>query len=71
MSLPKQRTEEAVDQNQAPMELRVLARLELKKRQLLGELAEVESQYRQLSTEIELRGIAIPWLKPAAFGHQS
>jgi hypothetical protein len=44
------------------MELRVLARLELKKRQLLMELAELECQQRQLSREIELKGIPIPWL---------
>jgi hypothetical protein len=47
---------------EVPIELRVLARLEVKKRQLLAELAEVESQHRQLSREIELKEIPIPWL---------
>jgi hypothetical protein len=46
----------------APEELRVLAGLTLKKRQLMAELAEVESKRRQLSREIELKGIPIPWL---------
>jgi hypothetical protein len=43
------------------MELRELARLELKRRKILAELTEVECQRRQLSREIELKGIPIPW----------
>jgi hypothetical protein len=62
MSLPNKRNEEPIAQNQAPMELRNLALLELKRRRLLSELAEIESQHRQLSREIELKGIPIPWL---------
>jgi hypothetical protein len=61
LSLPTKRNEETVKTNQAPIELRVLARLELKKRQLLKELAEVESQHRHFSRENELKGIPIPW----------
>jgi len=61
MSLPTKRNEESVKTNQARIELRVLTRLELKKRQLLKELAEVESQHRYVSREIELKGIPIPW----------
>jgi hypothetical protein len=44
------------------MELRNLALLELKRRRLLSELAEIASQHRQLSREIELKRIPIPWL---------
>jgi hypothetical protein len=61
MSLPNKCNEEPIAQNQAPMELRNLALLELKRRQLLRELVEVLGQYRQLSREIELKGIQIPW----------
>jgi hypothetical protein len=62
MSLPSKRNEEPVSRSQAAMELRDLARLELKRRRLLRDLAEVERQQRQLSREIELKGIPIPWL---------
>jgi hypothetical protein len=62
MSLPNKRNEEPIVQNQAPMELRNLAFLELKRRRLLSELAEIASQHRQLSREIELKRIPIPWL---------
>ena len=61
MALPRKRNEESVAQITAPIELRVLARLELKKRQLLRELVEVLGQHQQLSREIELKGIPIPW----------
>jgi hypothetical protein len=62
MSLPSKRNEEPIAQNQAPMELRNLALLELKRRRLRKELTEVESQHRKLSREIELKRIPIPWL---------
>ena len=62
MKLLKKSNHEPVVQNQAPIELRVLARLELKSRRLRRKLAEVESHYRQLSREIELKGITIPCL---------
>ena len=62
MTLPKKSNREPVVQSQAPIELRVLARLAVKKRKLLEELAEIESHYRQLSREIELKRIPIPWL---------
>lgn len=61
MSLPRKRNKEPDAQNPAPRELRVLVCLELKKRQLLRELAEVLQQYEQLSREIELKRIPIPW----------
>jgi vacuolar-type H+-ATPase subunit D/Vma8 len=44
------------------MELRMLARLELKKRQLLHELAEVLEQYQELTREIESKKVPVPWL---------
>lgn len=62
MALPRKRNKQPVAQITAPMELRVLARLELKQRQLRKELTEIASQHRQLSREIELKGIPIPWL---------
>ena len=43
-----------------PIELVHLALLELRKRQLLRELVNVECQYRQLELEIELKGIPFP-----------
>jgi hypothetical protein len=46
MTLLNKSNHDPIVQNQAPVELRVLARLELKKRQLLEDLAEVESHYR-------------------------
>lgn len=60
--MTSERNDEAVAQNPAPMELRQLALLELKKRRLLGKLAEVENQHRQLSREVKLKGIRIPRL---------
>ena len=62
MTLLKKSNHETVVRSQAPIALRVLARLELKKHRLVEELAEVESQRRQLSREIELKEIPIPWL---------
>ena len=47
----------------ASIELVHLALLELRKRQLRRELANVECQYRQLELEIELKGIQMPWVK--------
>jgi hypothetical protein len=47
------------------MELRRLALLEVKKRRHLGELTEVENEHQQLSREIQLKGIPIPWLTKA------
>jgi hypothetical protein len=44
------------------MERRELAQIELKRRRLLRELAEVERHHRQLSQEIEVKRIPIPWL---------
>ena len=64
MSLPRKRNAAKVIRP-APMELRVLAHLELKRHQLRTELAEIEGQYAQFSREIELKGIPIPWLYPA------
>jgi len=61
MKITSRPHQEPSAQHPAPVELRVLAGLELKKRQLLRELAEVLQQYHQLSREIELKGIPIPW----------
>ncbi len=62
MLQPPKRKKERVTQSGAPIELRTLARLELKERQLLKQLAEVASLHRQLSREIGLKRIPIPWL---------
>ena len=62
MSLPSKPHQEPVSTSQAPMELRELAHIELKRRRLLTELAEVERHHRQLSQEIEVKRIPIPWL---------
>jgi hypothetical protein len=58
--MPRRQTEEPAVQ-QAPMELRNLALLELKRRHLVTELAEVEREYLELLREIELKGISTPW----------
>jgi hypothetical protein len=57
MSLPRKHN----TRNPAPIELRRLARLELKKRHLLRELEEVLEQHQELSQEIESKRIPIPW----------
>lgn len=44
----------------AQRELRDLAALELRKRQLRRELANVEWRFRQLKAEIALKGIQVP-----------
>ena len=54
--------QEPTAQYSALVELRMLAGLELKKRQLRRELAEVLEQYHQLSLEIKSKKIPIPWL---------
>jgi hypothetical protein len=46
----------------APKELRDLAAIELTRRRLLSELADVRRQHRQLSRQIELKAIPIPRL---------
>ena len=46
----------------APKELRDLAAIELRRRRLLSELADVRRQHKQLSRQIELKAIPIPWL---------
>lgn len=50
-------------QNPAPIELRLLAGLEVKRHQLLHELAEVMEQHRELTREIESKRIPVPWLR--------
>ena len=54
MTLLKKSNHEPVVQSKAPIELRVLARLEVKKRKLLAELAEVESHCRHEQRRFEL-----------------
>ena len=44
----------------AHQEWRQLAALELRRRRLLRELADVEWQYRQLQLDIEFKGIEMP-----------
>ena len=69
MSLPRKRNAAKVIPGPTPMELRVLAHLELKRRRLRTELAEIEDQYAQFSREIGLKGIPIPWLdRPLPLG---
>lgn len=48
--------------NRAPVELAQLAVLELKRRHLRRELANVECQFQQLQLEIQLKGIQVPRL---------
>ena len=62
MSCQKKNSECYDASNPAPKELRELVGLELRKRELLQELAIVEYQHWQLAREIELKGIEVPWL---------
>jgi hypothetical protein len=55
MKMTSKRHQETSAQHPVPTELRVLANLELRKRQLARELAEVLQQYQRLSQEIELQ----------------
>ena len=48
--------------NRAPVELVHLAVLELRRRHLRRELANVECQFQQLQLEIKLKGIEVPWM---------
>ena len=59
MSHPFKHYKEPTAQSPAPIELRMLAHLELKKRQLLRELAEVLGRQQQLSREIESKRIGL------------
>ncbi len=62
MSCQKRSGESYDVSNPAPKELRDLAGLALRKRELLRELEIVEHKCRQLEREIELKGIEVPWL---------
>ena len=62
MSLPNQKNNANDVLMPAPRELRDLAAIELRRLRPLSELSDVERQHRQLSREIELKGIPIPWL---------
>ena len=46
----------------AHRESRGLAALELRRRQLLGELDSLERQYGQLKLEIEFKGLKVSWI---------
>ena len=49
MSVLRKPDQEPSARNPIPIELRMLARLELKKRRLLHELAEIFEQYQELA----------------------
>jgi len=59
--MPNDSKENPVLQLRTPIEWRKAALLELRRRRLIGELAEIVCQYQQLSREIELKGIPRPW----------
>ena len=59
MSRPSKDYEEPTAQSPEPIELRLLAGLEVKRR----ELAEVMEQYEELIREIESKRIPVPWLR--------
>jgi hypothetical protein len=61
MSFQKEPSDTKAPPKIAPIELRNLVGLEVRRRQLKRELLAVECQYRQLELEIELKGIEIPW----------
>jgi hypothetical protein len=60
MLMPRRQTKESTV-DRAPLELRIIALLELERRRLRTELAGVEREYLELSREIERKGIATPW----------
>lgn len=63
MSHPSKDYKEPTAQSLAPIELRLLAGLEVKRRQLQRELAEVMEQYQELTREIESKRIPVQWLR--------
>ncbi len=48
--------------NNQPKQLLELARLEIKRRQLLQDLADVQGEMYRLDREVRVLGIEIPWL---------
>ena len=62
MSLTNEARETNDPSNHGPLELVQLAVLELRRRHLRRELANVECQFQQLQLEIQLKGIQAPWL---------
>lgn len=57
MRKPKEPKPANADGNKEPMQLRELARLELRRRELVWELATVEAEMHLLKVEIDLNGI--------------
>lgn len=47
--------------NPRPTPLQELARLEIRRRQLLRDLVAVESERQQLLLEVRFQGLTIPW----------
>jgi hypothetical protein len=48
--------------NKQPKQLLELARLEIRRRELLQDLADVQCEMYRLSREVRVLGIEIPWL---------
>jgi hypothetical protein len=64
MSQPSRPASAKAVHRKPPSQLRELVRLELKKRQLIRELAGVCDEMDQVRHEIRILGIEIPWQVP-------
>ncbi len=62
MKETKELTSSDANPNNQPKQLLELARLEIKKRALLQDLAYVHGEMHRLDREIRVLGIEIPWL---------
>jgi hypothetical protein len=58
----KELTSSDAKPNKQPEQLLELARLEIRNRELLRDLADVKSEMHRLSREVQVLGIEIPWL---------
>jgi hypothetical protein len=58
----KELTSSEATPNNQPKQLRGLARLEIRRRELLQDLADVKCEMYRLNREVRVLGIEIPWL---------
>lgn len=63
MKKPKEPNSADTNRNKEPQQLLDLARLELRRRELVWELATVEAEMHLLKVEIDLNGIKFSWEK--------
>ena len=67
MKETNQQTFSDATRNKQPKQLLELARLEIRRRELLRDLANVQCEMYRLNREVRVLGIEIPWLAREAF----